>query len=253
MSTAKNLILSIAFCTLFSYELIAAEKCQHDQHWVRGHFRRSFVRHDGTKVSAAKISSHCANNPPSFKKWKERIKDFKPKEWKIPTEGSKPWTIEERERVLSVLSNLPQALELDSIKSIHRSRVSGLYSASPASGQNGSIALYDLAFSDNANLLRILVHECAHQLFRQYSDKETLDYALASEWLMVRNNKGVSVFLPNRNQYVEEDGKESLDEDFSNNIEYFIFAPNVLRTKSSKVYNWISNKYGDKLNLRNIK
>ena len=52
-----------------------------------------------------------------------------------------------------------------------------------------------------------------------------------------------------REFYVEDDGKEGPDEDFSNNIEYYLFKPDQLRSKSPKVYEWIRKRYGDSFRI----
>ncbi len=60
------------------------------------------------------------------------------------------------------------------------------------------------------------------------------------------------MFISMREGFVEEDGKEGPNEDFSNNVEYFLFEPSVLKIRSPKVYEWFSGKYGDKLQLRKV-
>jgi Mlc titration factor MtfA (ptsG expression regulator) len=49
---------------------------------------------------------------------------------------------------------------------------------------------------------------------------------------------------------VEEDGAIDIGEDFSNNIEYFLFEPTKLKAKTPKVYQWIKEKYGDSFKPR---
>jgi hypothetical protein len=57
--------------------------------------------------------------------------------------------------------------------------------------------------------------------------------------------------VPNRDDasFVEEDGPESLPEDFSNNIEYYLFEPETLRRKAPKIHDWIKKKFGDSFKL----
>jgi len=47
------------------------------------------------------------------------------------------------------------------------------------------------------------------------------------------------VFVPMRDEFVEDDGKEGPNEDFANNIEYFLFRSQSLKMKAPKVYDWI--------------
>ena len=52
-----------------------------------------------------------------------------------------------------------------------------------------------------------------------------------------------------REFYVENDGKEGPAEDFSNNIEHYLFQPEQLKIKSPKVYEWIRQRYGDSFKI----
>ena len=57
---------------------------------------------------------------------------------------------------------------------------------------------------------------------------------------------------PGRDGFVEEDGKNSVEEDISNNIEYFLIKPQALKTKTPAVFNWFYKKYGDKFKLGKV-
>lgn len=176
--------------------------------------------------------------------------DSKVANWLPSKEKQKKWTTEERERMLAALSVLPEALLLDSVKKIYRFEKSQNYDQNPASGQDGILGIYDSAFAKNSNLSRILAHELAHELYRQIPDANTETYLKASGWLIVIDPlTRRKTAYPNRDQYVEEDGPESDTEDFSNNIEYFLFNPDRLQKVTPGAYNWISKKYGDKSKL----
>ena len=108
--------------------------------------------------------------------------------------------------------------------------------------------MYDESFENRRNLARILAHEFAHELYRKFSDTEKDQYRTAAEWLLVRKpGSGEYRLIPNRDDtaYVEDDGLESMTEDFSNNIEYFLFEPKTLQQKTPKVHEWISKKFSD--------
>jgi hypothetical protein len=57
--------------------------------------------------------------------------------------------------------------------------------------------------------------------------------------------------IPNRDTdaYVEDDGMESMTEDFSNNVEYYLFDPQTLERKTPKVYEWLKKKFGDNFKI----
>lgn len=158
--------------------------------------------------------------------------------------------------MLEAFSQLPPELLKDSVESIFRLIKSSLYDRNPASGESGEIAVYDAAFNSKVNLARVLAHEFAHEVYRQLSYAELDDYRKAADWLNIKipQSTGGNKFqsIPNRDSdaYVEEDGTESLTEDFSNNVEYFLFDPQTLKKKTPKVYEWIQKKFGDNFKIR---
>ena len=216
---------------------------------MRAHHRRAYVRADGTQVSATDVAAHCQTNPTAYVIWNSRLRSKPSSRWLRRPEKPRNWTTEEKERVLDALSDLPPGLLADSVTALFRLEKSFLYDQNPASGEAGEIAIYDSAFKAKANLSRILAHEFAHEVFRQFSDTEKDQFRMAADWLLVKDPRAAKgmMSIPNRDsdQYVEQDGMESLTEDFSNDIDYFLFEPTVLRKKSPKVYDWIGKKFGD--------
>jgi Mlc titration factor MtfA (ptsG expression regulator) len=97
----------------------------------------------------------------------------------------------------------------------------------------------------------VLAHEFAHKLYGQFIDTDRgKGYADAAEWQTFINPQTKEHFLTTlRYHFVEEDGINGPDEDFSNNIEYFLFDPKKLNAKSPKIYDWIQKKYGSKFKL----
>jgi Mlc titration factor MtfA (ptsG expression regulator) len=86
------------------------------------------------------------------------------------------------------------------------------------------------------------------------SKPEQVDYAIASEWeaTLWAGLRDKELTL-NRKGLVEADSVNHSEEDFANNIEYFLFNPKTLKEKSPRVYDWISKKFGDKLKLRGVR
>lgn len=81
-----------------------------------------------------------------------------------------------------------------------------------------------------------------------------MDYSLKSGWNTEIDQTGFIFWRPRKNEMnVEVDSKLSREEDFANNIEYYLFAPDTLKLKSSKAYDWIKQRYGDKLKLKETK
>lgn len=253
MEMKSNFFTTFLFLMLLSSEAFAVDSkpkasdaCPFGQHWVQAHHRNAYSRADGTHVSAADVSAHCQDNPPSYAKWKDRLKgNVNPPGW-AKKEKVKDWTEDERERAFESLAEVPSSILTESVKSIYRSQKSFQYEKNPAAGDSGYIVLYDRAFDGNANLARILAHEFAHEVFRQIPNNLRRKYADEAGW--IREGDGQS-YLPGRLDYVEEDGPSSVTEDFANNIEYFIFDRKKLQKTAPKVDTWIQKMFGDKLKV----
>lgn len=224
--------------------------CNPGTHRVRAHPRRSFIKADGTQVRATFVESYCKPNPVGFSVWKDRLRAGRPSNWPWRSERNHVWNVEEQERVLDAIAELPDVLRSLTVNGIYRFEKHAGYPKNPAAGQSQSIVLYDSAFSSDENLSRILAHELAHELYRQLPGTEKADYAKDAQWIVFRNSvTGRDQLIPLREGFVEEDGSESIDEDFSNNLEYFLFERAALRTKSPKVEAWFVRKFGGKLVL----
>lgn len=224
----------------------ASEVCPFGKHWVQAHHRNAYSRADGTHVSAADVSAHCQDNPPSYAKWKDRLKSSVVLPAWAKNEKAKKWTEEERERVIEAISELPPSILIESVKSIYRSGKSSQHEKNPAAGDSGFIILYDRAFGSGNNLPRIIAHEFSHEVFRQIPNDLRRKYADEAGW--IREGDGKS-YLPGRLDYVEEDGRSSVTEDFANNIEFFIFERKKLKETAPKVDAWIQKMFGDKLGM----
>jgi hypothetical protein len=246
-----NFVLSFnAFNKAAFADVNSHHTCPAGAHWVKAHHRRAYAKSDGTQISATSVTAHCQTNPTAYSNWHDRLKNGRPADWLQNQEKAKSWSEEERERVIDALSDLPPSLLIDTVRGIFRLDRSQAYDANPASGQDGEITVYDPAFTKEQNLARILGHEMAHELYRHLSVDDKRNYLFAADWLPYKNTKtGEWLLIPNRDQYVAEDGKESPTEDFSNNIEYYLFDPDALKVKSPKVYDWIQKKFGDTFKL----
>jgi hypothetical protein len=227
-------------------------QCPTGQHWVRAYHRSAYTRVDGTLVSATEVSSHCQSNPPAYAIWHDRLKSGKPPHWQYPAEKAHAWTDDEKEKVIEALSELPSDILLNSVEGIYRLEKSIENPANPASNHENQIALYDSALKPGVDTARILAHEFAHKIYSQvYDEKERVKYAISADWMGVPIGNTLTLIpSPIRDGFVEEDGSLNPEEDFSNNIEYFLFNPTTLKSKTPKVYDWIQKKYGDKFKIR---
>lgn len=197
-------------------------------------------------------SSFSASSAGVHEVWNRRLKSGFPPEWEHQTEYPKPWTEEERKRVLDALSVLPEQLLVNSVEGIYRFRRHHSEASNPAAGYRNQIALYDRAFLPGASLSRILAHEFAHKLYSQFFGTDRgRGYAEVAEWRSFVNPRTREQYLTTfRTEFVEEDGINGPGEDFSNNIEYFLFDPQRLKSKSPRIFDWIRKRYGAKFSLR---
>jgi hypothetical protein len=211
--------MGLAFAIESSAEKFSKAECPEGEHFVRAHAQAAYRRMDGTFVSGSNHPLSCRKNQVSYIVWSPRIKAGMPPNWEFKTEKSKKWADGERERVLDALSSLPKFLLADEVNGIYRLKTSNQLRDNPASNFRDQFALYDPAFDGNQNTARILAHE------------------------LTLGRKGI----------VAEDCRVSPEEDFANNIEYFLFDSKTLKEKSPKVFEWLSKKYGDKLKLESVK
>ena len=217
--------------------------CPPGEHWVKAHHRRAYIRSDGSKVSATEVTAHCQKDPIGSSFWKPKLKTGKPPGWERAQEKVGAWTPEEDERVLEALALIPDSLWAKTLNGIYRLGKSVDY-PNPASSMSGQIALYDTAFDETRNLTRILAHELAHESYRNLSQDEAKSYGEAANWFNVAEEGKEPIYISRGTGFVSEGAKRGPDEDYANNIEYFLFAPNTLKETTPNVYKWIGQKFG---------
>jgi hypothetical protein len=72
---------------------------------------------------------------------------------------------------------------------------------------------------------------------------------MATNW--IKPPKGMKGWIQRKDGYVAEDGRISPDEDFANNVEYFLYDPETLKTTTPHAYTWISKHFGANFKLGN--
>lgn len=210
--------------------------CKGDEHWVRPHTKM-------IKGKLVPVLAHCRKNPNGYKFWSPKMKAHRPDNWPHKSEKSRAWSVDELESVLDALGRIPQGLWLSRIKGIHRMQKSK-DPRNPAASGGGYVVLYNEAFEAQYSLDRLLVHEFAHELFEDLSLEKKLNYAAAAGWTLVANKRGQLLLKPRNCCFVQEDGKSRLDEDFANNIDYFLYEPRTLKEKAPEAYAWIASHFG---------
>ena len=243
--------LSIRLFLLFFYlipTVSLSSECPIGQHWVKTHKRRAYFRATGDFVKATKVIAHCRNNRTSDTYWQNKFENIGPNEWPHKDEKSKTWEFEEIERVLDAICELPEEIWKKSQLKIFRMAKSkdGL---NPATSAEGILVLYDSAFSQKTILSRILAHEFAHEIYNRLNESDAKDYRFVTNWYEF-NKDGLRRLISRKDGFVTDDGRVSPEEDFSNNLEFFLFEDKNLKSKTPHAYRWFERYFNDKLRLR---
>lgn len=241
-----KLLATLLFLTV---NLAEAAQCPKGEHWVSPHHRSTYYRYDGVLVSATEVDGHCRLNPRGYEKWHSHLSNSRPSVWGYKGEKSKKWTVEEVERVFEALSALPENILNQYVKNIYRMHKS-IHTGNSATTNFNEIVLYDTAFEEKQNLAQILAHELAHVMYLNFSDAKRSSYEKEADWISLDVGDGKTIIIPKSTRnFVEKDGEISPDEDFANNIEFFLFEPETLKKKSNAVYLWIQKSFGDGFKL----
>lgn len=247
-----KIFIQLALLFLCSVALSApSEVCPSGEHKVSAHKRRAYHRADGTFVKAAAIASHCRKNHESDNYWRNKFIDTRPMSWPHEKEKSKSWSVEETERVLEGICELPEELWSKSESKIYRMEKSK-YDPNPATSAMGIMVLYNSAFEDKKRLSRILAHEFAHEIYDRLKESDSIDYRSTTNWFVSRI-KGRTVMISRKDGFVSDDGRVSPEEDFANNVEFYLFEPETLKVKTPHAFRWIKQHFGDKFSIRSCK
>lgn len=152
---------------------------------------------------------------------------------------------EEQEKAGRALSRLPKAFQPKSLSAVVKAAAKYPFAPdNPASSGPNLLILFPVAFEKKSPLERILVHEVAHFLVRSEWKDVFEKYRRENGWA----NKKEGESRPG--DFVASDGRDSADEDFANNIEYYIFEPQTLRSRSPNIYSWLAKHLGKDLVLK---
>ena len=238
------LIIILIFCQLaYSSE----GPCPPGKIRVRSFPRSEYIKDDGTYYSSSIVTSFCKSKNKTTKFWADQFNDNRVKDWpkKNNTEKFKQWNQKEIEMVLSALEKVSEFMWRK--VNLHRADTSADHKDNPATSAEAVLVLYDNLFVKPELMPRVLTHELAHQVFRDLRSVEQADYRQVGEWTKVGESNGEPVFKSRRKRFVEPDGDLSPGEDFANNLEYFIFNPQILKIKNPAIFDWMTIQYGDKI------
>jgi len=150
------------------------------------------------------------------------------------------------------LEEMPDILLSDKIKGIYRLKKSKDY-PNPATSSDGVIVIYDSGFDSSRNLSRILAHELSHQSYNDLSKDDKQDYRRATGWQLKLELDRNVYWVGRKVGYVEDDGKISSEEDYSNNLEHYLYDPDKLKKVTPSAYNWIKKRFGEGFQIKRQK
>ena len=217
-------------CMIFLFLIVtqklwAAAYCPPGQYSVKAHQRTGYQRSDGTHVSPATVSAYCKS-----------YRHSKPAELKFYNDF-KIFSEKEKRKISNIFKKLPSVLtEFGKIKLYRHRQDENLANPAASSPERKLIIIYDSIAQ--YNMERVIAHEMAHFLYLNLSVQEQISYKKVAKWKK-RNIEGAIKETTTRKNFVADDCDHSPDEDFANNIEYYLYGKKTLKQKNPKIYQWI--------------
>jgi hypothetical protein len=151
----------------------------------------------------------------------------------------------ERQQIESALLKMPNVFKPKSLKAIVKSSMTDPTSpANQASSSDEFLIVFSALFKNGDQIERVIVHEAVHHL-------------LQSDWLKLFENYKKYVKWPKSGSlavrpgdFVQSDGRDSAEEDFANNIEYYMFATKTLMQISPNIFSWIDQNLASQLKIK---
>jgi hypothetical protein len=141
------------------------------------------------------------------------------------------------------LSKMPKSFRPKSLKAIVRASQPDFISPqNPASSSDEYIILFPSA-SITSSLDRVLFHEIVHHLTQREWANLFTDYKKKFGW--IRSGR----IIERAGNFVDPDGRISAEEDFANNVEYYIFDSKKLSQISPQISTWIDKRLKSKLKM----
>ena len=199
-------------------------------------------------MCAARCDEFC--NPQKCKDdsyWSGKIRPGRPTNWRITSESTADWTSGEKSKLLAVLNRFPDQSKSVPFDGIYRMKKSVTPTNPATAGSDGkAIVLYDRAFNNPFfSTSRVLTHEFGHVLFLNFSEAERRSYRDKMKW---KTNLINPESRPGK--FISPRAADSADEDFAENINFFLFEPDVLRAKVPDAYDWLTKKFSKAFKLK---
>lgn len=235
----KFIAIFITSFLLFSKIALASPlPCTIWQTKVKAHPVKPYKNKDGTLViKKGDTDEHCRLKYPKTEKWQTQFFDGAIPGWPLKEETFKSWTQEEKEIVLSFMSEQPQVFrDLNDVKFLRG--VNSKYRKNPGTAVKtlNAIALYD-SFFQSKEKSRILSHEISHLYLHKLDPEKLADLIYELGWRKKAEEKSL-IHLPDH-ALIRPDSAYSFTEDIANHFEDFLHAEEKLRKKFPKRYELI--------------
>lgn len=219
--------------------------CGPGETWVRDHSKST-----GHWTSFCRVISGTPSK--AYKFWASKFKSGRPEDWPFLEERTIDWQSKDIADVLHALEKIPIQLWDSDLNGIYRMNKSKNH-PNPGADRDGDIVLYDPAFQNERYTERILAHELAHEKFKSFTNYQRIEYAHSTGWKIIKTKTGEEVFKAPQCCFVKPGLKNSIDEDFATNIEYFLYQPDALKKINPTVYRWIEQHFDPSFKPRGTK
>lgn len=172
----------------------------------------------------------------------KKILSGQPRDWPLK-EMSLKWSPSEIKAVSERISQVPDQIFEPGNFEFYRMAKSVDF-PNPATNANTSppaIVLYDTAFSQRYDLTRVIFHEMTHVFYQKMPASLKDNYNLKMNWVLVDPIK--NRWISRKDSFVKENGKISAEEDFANNLEYFLFDSKKLREVNGNAFDWMKDQF----------
>jgi hypothetical protein len=165
----------------------------------------------------------CEANP----YWEQKIKNGRPTNWDLKTEVTTKWFEQEKKKLMDLLVHLPKQFKSTPFDGFYRMKKSIVLTNPGTTASAGDkIVIYDRAFNNPFHSTsQVIVHELAHVLFLHFEKSERRSYQDFLKWKINRDR-----IATRPGEFISSRAKDSIAEDFAENISSFIFEPDRLKS-----------------------
>lgn len=246
----NNLVGTFILYLFLSNPVWASElPCSEFEFYIKAHEVQAYIKEDGTKVSSANRKEHCREIFLGTKKWTEGFRDSVLEFWPYK-EQFKPWTKNEKEIILKIISKWPDVFQQWKGATLYRA-VKSQFQNNPAASlpKANAIILYDSFFS-HTNRPAVLTHELSHIYVLELEPNKLENILRLSGWERTVTNKPK---WSGKSKPLKEDSPDSPSEDLANHIEDYLHSAQKLKNERPEVFKALKDLLGPDFKLKEIK